>query len=124
MFLDISGFSVMTDALMAAEDEEALPGWLMSRGLPAMDVTAAATDPQVLAHLDRAVERANRAVSRAESIRKYVVLTTDFTVDNDYLTPSLKVKRSRVLRDFAGAIDDLYAKASASASASATPAAH
>jgi long-chain acyl-CoA synthetase len=91
-------------------DAEALPGWLATRGLPAMDVTTASTDPQVLAHLDRAVERANRAVSRAESIRKFVVLTTDFTVDNDYLTPSLKVKRDRVIADFAGEIDGLYAQ--------------
>ncbi len=96
-------------------DAEALPGWLASRGLPAMDVEAASADPQVRAHLDRAVERANRAVSRAESIRKYVVLTTDFTVDNDYLTPSLKVKRDRVLRDFADQIEELYAKTPAPA---------
>lgn len=90
-------------------DAEALPGWLNTRGLPEMDVVTAATHPQVRAHLDRAVERANRAVSRAESIRKYTVLTTDFTVDNDYLTPSLKVKRERVIKDFADQIDELYA---------------
>jgi long-chain acyl-CoA synthetase len=90
-------------------DAEALPGWLATRGIPPMDVAAAAVDPQVRAHLDRAVERANQAFSRAESIRKYVVLTTDFSVDNDYLTPSLKVKRERVLKDFAAEIDRLYA---------------
>ncbi len=89
-------------------DAEALPGWLATRGLPEMDVETAATHPQVRAHLDRAVERANRAVSRAESIRKYAVLTTDFTVDNDYLTPSLKVKRARVIKDFADEIESLY----------------
>ncbi len=94
-------------------DAEALPGWLSSRGLPPMDVATAASDPQVRAHLDRAVERANRAVSRAESIRKYVVLTTDFTVDNDYLTPSLKVKRDRVLKDFGEHVDALYTQTTA-----------
>jgi len=71
----------------------------------------AATDPDVRAALDRAVERTNRAVSRPESIRKYTVLTTDFTVANDYLTPSLKVKREKVLRDFADEIEALYAEA-------------
>ncbi|WP_019148575.1 AMP-dependent synthetase/ligase [Timonella senegalensis] len=89
-------------------DREMLPGWLKSHGLPAMEVSEAATNPSVLAALDRAVNRANQAVSRAESIRKITVLTTDFTEANGYLTPSLKVKRALVLRDFAPVIDDLY----------------
>jgi long-chain acyl-CoA synthetase len=89
-------------------DEEALPGWLKTHGLPEMSREQAATDPVVKAALDRAIERTNLAVSRAESIRKYRVLDTDFTVLNGYLTPSLKVKRSRVLQDFASDIDALY----------------
>jgi len=89
-------------------DAEALPGWLATHDLPEMDVAAAAAHPRVRAALDRAVERTNRAVSRAESIRKYTILTTDFTVENDYLTPSLKVRRDRVLKDFAGEIEAIY----------------
>ncbi|MFJ2300425.1 AMP-dependent synthetase/ligase [Oerskovia paurometabola] len=89
-------------------DPEMLPGWLTTHGLPPMDVATAATDPTVLAAIDRAVTRANEAVSRAESIRKIQVLTTDFTEQNGYLTPSLKVKRNLVLRDFTSTIDDLY----------------
>lgn len=89
-------------------DAESLPGWLSTHGLPAMDVTAAAAHPDVRAALDRAVERANSAVSRAESIRKYTVLTSDFTVANDYLTPSLKVKRAKVIADFTAEIEALY----------------
>ncbi|MCM0638707.1 AMP-dependent synthetase/ligase [Cellulomonas wangsupingiae] len=89
-------------------DAEMLPGWLTMHGLPAMDVTTAARHPQVLEALDRAVERANEAVSRAESIRKIAVLTTDFTEANGYLTPSLKVKRAAVLQDFADEVDKLY----------------
>ncbi|MBX9243662.1 long-chain fatty acid--CoA ligase [Actinotalea ferrariae] len=96
-------------------DAEALPGWLSTHGLPEMDVTAAAAHPEVRAALDRAVEKANAAVSRAESIRKYSVLTTDFTVANDYLTPSLKVKRARVIADFDGEIEALYAGATQAA---------
>ena len=92
-------------------DPEGLPGWLSTHDLPAMDVAAAAQHPEVLAALQRAVDRANKAVSRAESIRKFSVLTSDFTVDNAYLTPSLKVKRNRVLADFSSEIDDLYAGA-------------
>jgi long-chain acyl-CoA synthetase len=89
-------------------DAEMLPGWLAGHGLPEMDVVAASKSHAVLAALERAVARANEAVSRAESIRKIRVLTTDFTVENGYLTPSLKVKRELVLRDFADEIEALY----------------
>ena len=89
-------------------DTDMLPGWLSNKGLEPMSVDEAAQNPQVLAALDRAVNRANEAVSRAESIRKFNVLTTDFTVDNDYLTPSLKVKRHKVLKDFTSEIDWIY----------------
>ena len=89
-------------------DTEMLPGWLSMHGLPPMEVQAAARDPRVLEALDRAAERASQVVSRAESIRKLRVLTTDFTEANGYLTPSLKVKRAQVLKDFATEIDELY----------------
>jgi len=92
-------------------DVEALPGWLATHDLPEMDVEAAAVHPDVRAALDRAVARTNAAVSRAESIRKYAVLTTDFTIANDLLTPSLKVKREEVLQTFAAQIEALYADA-------------
>jgi long-chain acyl-CoA synthetase len=55
------------------------------------------------------VDDANKAVSRAESIRRFRILTTDFTEQDGYLTPSLKVRRNAVLKDFAGEIDALYA---------------
>jgi len=89
-------------------DEEALPGWLKSHGFPSMTLEEAAKSPIILEHLDKAVERTNTVVSRAESIRKYEVLTTDFTIANGYLTPSLKVKRALVLRDYADAVESLY----------------
>lgn len=89
-------------------DEEGLPGWYRAKGLEPMPISEAINDPQVRESLDRAVERTNEAVSRAESIRKYRILDLDFTIANDYLTPSLKVKKSKVLQDFAGEIDKLY----------------
>ncbi|GCD19061.1 long-chain-fatty-acid--CoA ligase [Cellulomonas algicola] len=89
-------------------DAEMLPGWLSNHGMPPMDVVTAGSDPRVLEALDRAVDRANEAVSRAESIRKIRVLPTDLTEANGYLTPSLKVKRALVLKDFAADIDALY----------------
>jgi long-chain acyl-CoA synthetase len=93
---------------LIALDPEALPGWLKAHGLPAMTVAEAAENATVREHLDRAVERTNEAVSRAESIRKYTVLTDDFTIANGYLTPSLKVKRERVHSDYADQIAELF----------------
>ena len=90
-------------------DAEMLPGWLHNHGLPEMSVVEASTNPQVLAALDRAVARTNRAVSRAESIRAFRVLTNDFTQANGLLTPSLKVKRNQVMKEYAGTIADIYA---------------
>ncbi|WP_336708717.1 AMP-dependent synthetase/ligase [Oerskovia sp. USHLN155] len=89
-------------------DPEGLPGWLAMHGKEPMSVDAAALDVDVLAALDTAVDRANKAVSRAESIRKFTILATDFTVENGYLTPSLKVKRNVVLKDFSVEVDAIY----------------
>ena len=91
-------------------DAEMLPLWLSSHSLEPMDPVAAATDPRVLAALEKAVARANEAVSRAESIRTFTVLPTDFTVENGLLTPSLKVRRAEAVSRFAQEIDDLYTK--------------
>ena len=89
-------------------DVDSLPGWLAAHGHPEMSVAEASKNPAVLASLDKAVERTNQAVSRAESIRKYQILPEDLTIANGYLTPKLSVRRMDVLKDFAGEIDALY----------------
>lgn len=89
-------------------DKEMLPQWLDNHGVARMDVAEAARAPEVLAAIDRAVARTNKAVSRAESIRTYRVLTTDFTEANGMLTPSLKVKRRAVMEAHADAVADIY----------------
>ncbi|PFG19514.1 AMP-dependent synthetase/ligase [Serinibacter salmoneus] len=94
-------------------DEEMLPGWLDAHGHPAMSLEQARTDATVLAEVQKAIDRANSTVSRAESIRSFVVLDSDFTQSNDYLTPSMKVKRTAVIRDMADQIEALYSNASA-----------
>ncbi|MCN9245030.1 AMP-dependent synthetase/ligase, partial [Streptomyces sp. RY43-2] len=78
-------------------DEEALAAWRKSLGKPA-DATPAQLhgDPDLLAQLQAAVDKANAAVSPAERIRKFKVLSGDLTEANGYLTPTLKVRRSRV----------------------------
>jgi long-chain acyl-CoA synthetase len=96
-------------ACLITLDPETLEHWKKQHGKPD-SATAAdlAEDPDLVAELQAAVDDANKAVSRAESIRKFLVLPVDFTIDNDYLTPSLKVKRAVVAKDFAAEIEGLY----------------
>ncbi len=89
-------------------DEEMLPMWLGNHGLESMSVTEAAAHPVVRTALQQAVDAANRRVSLAESIRKFEVLTDDFTVDSGHLTPSLKLRRAQVLTDYDDAVRRLY----------------
>ena len=65
-------------------------------------------DPDLLAELQSAVDDANRTVSSAESIRRFHVLPVDWTEEQGYLTPTLKLKRTLVLADFRAEIDALY----------------
>ncbi|MFH8436470.1 AMP-dependent synthetase/ligase [Streptomyces sp. NPDC018007] len=67
-------------------------------------------DEELRASLQKAVDEANRLVSRAESIRKFTVLPVDFTEEKGHLTPSLKLKREAIARDFATEIEELYRK--------------
>jgi long-chain acyl-CoA synthetase len=89
-------------------DAEGLPGWLAMHGKPELTTEQAKDDPDVLAALDAAVTRANQAVSKAESIRKFAVLPGDLTVENGYLTPKQSVRRHVFVADFAAEIDELY----------------
>ena len=102
-------------------DAEMLPLWLSSHGLEEMTVVDAAQDPRVRAALERAVARTNEAVSRAESIRTFEVLPTDFTVANGLLTPSLKVRRAEAEKRFAAEIDALYTRTPLVPSTTASP---
>jgi long-chain acyl-CoA synthetase len=70
-----------------------------------------ADDPELIAEIQRAVDDANKAVSRAESIRRFRILGTDFTEASGELTPTLKVRRDVVTKDFASDIDALYSRA-------------
>ncbi|WP_188192885.1 AMP-dependent synthetase/ligase [Nonomuraea sp. SYSU D8015] len=66
------------------------------------------SDPKVRAEIQAAVDRANLSVSKAEQIKKFTILEADITEDSGHLTPTLKVKRGVVMRDFAKEIDELY----------------
>jgi long-chain acyl-CoA synthetase len=96
-------------AALVTLDEEMWPLWAKSHGVEGVSIEQARTNPKVLEALQHAVDRANEAVSRAESIRKFTVLEGDFTEANGYLTPSLKLKRNVVMKDFAEDVEKLYA---------------
>ncbi|MFI7124112.1 AMP-dependent synthetase/ligase [Nonomuraea sp. NPDC050153] len=81
-------------------DPEALPGGASPAELR--------TDPAVLAQVQEAVDRANLLVSKAEQVKKFLILERDITEESGHLTPTLKVKRNLVMRDFAKQIDELY----------------
>jgi long-chain acyl-CoA synthetase len=89
-------------------DSEMWPMWAKTHGLENLPIGEAAGNPVVLEALQHAIDRANEAVSRAESIRKFTVIPGDFTEENGYLTPSLKLKRPIVIKDFADEVEKLY----------------
>ena len=90
-------------------DEEALPGWLERHNLPAnTKVEDLVENKDLLADIQEGVDAANDTVSRAESIRKFRVLTTDLTEETGHLTPSLKIRRQIVLKDFQDEVEKLY----------------
>jgi long-chain acyl-CoA synthetase len=93
-------------------DSEMIGTWLGNNGQDAtLSLEQAAKNPAVLAEIQRAIDNANTRVSRAESIRKFVVLNSEFTEASGHLTPKLSIKRHVILKDFAGEIDALYANA-------------
>jgi long-chain acyl-CoA synthetase len=90
-------------------DAEALGHWKERHGRsPATGPADLADDPELIAEIQAAVDEANKAVSRAESVRRFRILGTDFTEQTGHLTPSLKVRRNVVTDDFAADIDALY----------------
>jgi len=91
-------------------DAETLPAWRAEHHKPAgSSVADLIDDPDLRAEVQRAVDDANKTVSRAEAIRKFRILPGDFTEAGGQLTPSLKVKRAVVAKEFAAEIDALYA---------------
>jgi long-chain acyl-CoA synthetase len=101
-------------AALITLDGEMLPTWLANNGEnKAMTLAEAAENPAVLAEVQRAVDLANSKVSRAESVRKFVILPTELTESSGHLTPKLSIKRNVILKDFADDIESIYTAAPA-----------
>jgi long-chain acyl-CoA synthetase len=98
-------------ACLITLDPEALEFWKRQHGRAAdADVRE---DPELLAEIQSAVDDANQAVSRAESIRRFRILESDLTEADGYLTPSLKVRRNVVLKAFSADVDAIYSQQNA-----------
>ncbi len=96
-------------AALLTVDEDFLPAWATAHGKPLPHTAAALReDPDLLAELRTAIDDGNAAVSHAEAVKKFHVLPVQLTEDSGHLTPSLKLKRNVVTRDFAQQIDELY----------------
>jgi long-chain acyl-CoA synthetase len=90
-------------------DPEMLPTWLANNGLPGdMSLSDAAKNEAVRAEVQRAIDHANTSVSRAESIRKFTILDTEWTEASGHLTPKMSIKRNVIMDDFAVEIEELY----------------
>jgi long-chain acyl-CoA synthetase len=97
-------------AAIVTLDEEALPQWGRHHGLPeGITVAQAAKEPAVTDAVQRAIDKANGSVSQAEAIKAFRIVDTDFTEASGHLTPSMKVKRAQVLKDFDTVVEDIYA---------------
>ncbi|MFI9049536.1 AMP-dependent synthetase/ligase [Streptomyces sp. NPDC053427] len=89
-------------------DPDGLSHWRQMTKTRDVPLPALIQDDRLLADLQHAVDDANSLVSRAESIRRFAVLPVEFTEQTGHLTPSLKLRRAAVARDFAQEIDGLY----------------
>ncbi|MFD7200071.1 AMP-dependent synthetase/ligase [Streptomyces sp. NPDC059893] len=96
-------------AALITLEPEAVAHWLSVRKMPADTPMAdVVRDPRMIAAVQQAVDYANEAVSRAESIRGFALVDGEFTEDNGLLTPSLKIKRHAVAAAYEREIEDLY----------------
>jgi len=95
---------------MVTLDPEELVLWGKAKGLGDLSLAQAAVHPEVIAEVQSYVDTANLTVSKAESIRKFVVLDEEFTEASGHLTNSLKLKRQTVLDQFEEQLQALYTK--------------
>ncbi|MCW2760017.1 MAG: AMP-dependent synthetase and ligase [Marmoricola sp.] len=96
-------------AALVTIDPETLPTWSQQHGRSS-NVADLLDDPDLRAEIESAVEEANKAVSQAESIRRFAILPDAWTEEGGQLTPSLKLKRGVVMREHRDDVDALYVR--------------
>jgi len=94
-------------AALVTLDRDSVPLWAEQHG-KSRDIADLVDDPDLRAEVEAAVEDANKAVSKAESIRKFTILADEWTEEGGQLTPSLKLKRNVVMRELKDEVAALY----------------
>ena len=90
-------------------DPEMVPVWAQSNGIEGeMSLADATKHPQIREELQRAVNEVNERFSQAEQVRAFEILDVELTEASGHLTPSLKIKRNRVMEDFAPQVGSIY----------------
>lgn len=89
-------------------DEEQLPEWLKQHHREVVPASELTEDEQVRAAIQKVVDKANASVSKAEAIKKFTILSRDFTLEDEEITNSLKVRRHIVTEHFKDEIDAMY----------------
>jgi long-chain acyl-CoA synthetase len=97
-------------AALITLDLDGITHWRQMNGKHPVPAELLVDDPELREVLQRAVDDANKLVSRPESIRRFTVLPGDFTEAAGHLTPSMKLRREVVMRDFERDIEELYAQ--------------
>ena len=97
-------------AALITIDQDMLKGWVATNKKEGASMQDLANDPDLITVIQTAVDEANKAVSKAESIRKFTILPTDFTIAGGHLTAKLSLKRHVINQEFASVIAQLFAK--------------
>lgn len=95
-------------AALITLDAPGLTHWRQMQGKHPVPAELLMDDADLRAVIQRAVEEANKLVSRPESIRRFTILPVDFTEEAGHLTPSMKLRRFEIMRDFATEVEGLY----------------
>jgi long-chain acyl-CoA synthetase len=95
-------------AALVTIDTDALKSWVAVNKKSAASVAELCNDPDLIAVIQTGVDRANKAVSKAEAIKKFTILPTDFTIAGGQLTAKLSLKRHVVAKEFAAEIEAIY----------------
>ena len=95
-------------AALITIDPDSIKSWIVANKKDGATISDLTNDPDLIGVIQTAVDEANKAVSRAESIRKFTILPTDFTIAGGQLTAKMSVKRHIVAKEFAGEIEALF----------------
>ncbi|HVK22520.1 MAG TPA: long-chain fatty acid--CoA ligase, partial [Actinokineospora sp.] len=96
-------------AALITVDPDYFTYWKTTVNKPASATVAdLVDDPELVAEVQKAVDEGNAAVSTAESVRKFRILAAEFSPETGHLTPSLKLKRRVIMKDFGAEVDSLY----------------